>query len=383
MLRARTRVALLDYDGAVVDMTNALELDSDYQYGYRMRGYYNHEIKEFDAALNDLNKAISLDSLDHYSFYNRGRTYSSMENLSAAFDDFNRAIELCDSVASYYSQRGVALSLMDDLNGGLLDFNKAIELDSTIGIFYINRGYSYFSLGRLEESLVEFNRGFELIVPDASDYIKRGRLLAKMEEYDEAIADFTEAMILDPGDPMVYYYRAYALMLKDDFLAAKVDIEKSLALRGKERDPEFLSLRAFIAFELEEYNSAIWYFSVLIDEFESHDLYEYRAEAYEEIGELEKAEHDYSKYIDYLTDDHKEYAYITRAFFYLRMDEHEKALNDINACIKLKPSEPYYYFKRGTCYYGLGLEQKACESYSKALELGYEEATPFVEKFCE
>ena len=74
-------------------------------------------------------------------------------------------------------------------------------------------------------------------------------------------------------------------------------------------------------------------------------------------------------------------AYEKRASFYFNQKKYDKAIEDYNEAIKLKPSANSYYF-RGACKDILNKRKEACEDLQKAADLGHTEAKQKAFKIC-
>jgi Flp pilus assembly protein TadD len=173
-------------------------------------------------------------------------------------------------------------------------------------------------------------------------------------------------------------------------ILANLHAEKTLATQQKEAKEWFEKAYSAntIALKIEYYNKAI--------ELDPKYTYAYnnRGDAYDDLGEYQKAIVDYNKAIE--LDPKYTYAYNNRgiAYYHLgeyqkaiddyskaielynnrgiayrNLGEYQKAIDDYNKAIKLDPKYTYAYNNRGIAYYHLGEYQKAIDDYSKAIEL--------------
>ncbi len=97
-------------------------------------------------------------------------------------------------------------------------------------------------------------------------------------------------------------------------------------------------------------------------------LYLNRARLYMAIGQPKKARPDFDKYIK--SDSINARVYINRAGTRFPNDMKGVVL-DCNKAIALDSNQKNAYFMRGLALYELGEKEKACESFSKAIELGF------------
>lgn len=93
-----------------------------------------------------------------------------------------------------------------------------------------------------------------------------------------------------------------------------------------------------------------------------------RARIYMAVGESKPAKKDLDSYI--LNDSTNARAYINRAGTRFPNDL-EGVVFDCNKAIVIEPNNKNAYFLRGLARYDLGEQEKACEDFNKAIELGF------------
>ena len=87
------------------------------------------DVGDFDAAIRDYNDTIELSPEDADAYYNRGNAYLAKDNFDAAIRDYNDTIELSPEDADAYNNRGVAYADIGDLDAAIRDYNDAIALN--------------------------------------------------------------------------------------------------------------------------------------------------------------------------------------------------------------------------------------------------------------
>lgn len=107
-----------------------------------------------------------------------------------------------------------------------------------------------------------------------------------------------------------------------------------------------------------------------ISDTESPDMYLTRARIKMALGKSKEAKDDLDIYIEQNPDDAR--ALINRAGTRFPFPEQiEDAIDDCNRAIQLEPGNKNAYFMRGLALYNLGQKEKACEDFSKAIDLGF------------
>ena len=88
--KGKANIELENYDKAIIDLTKALELNTDYAIGLYNRGICYYMAHKIELAIQDLEKAKSynaeFDSIDYYL----GGSYCFLENFEKRIDHFSR-----------------------------------------------------------------------------------------------------------------------------------------------------------------------------------------------------------------------------------------------------------------------------------------------------
>jgi uncharacterized caspase-like protein len=108
-----------DFEGAIEDYTQAIQLNIAYQ-----------KSNEYQNAIADYNytEAISLDREYALAYYNRGNAYFNLKEYQNAMADYTEAISRNSGYALAYYNRGLVKSDLGDKQGAIADFEKAAEL---------------------------------------------------------------------------------------------------------------------------------------------------------------------------------------------------------------------------------------------------------------
>jgi len=149
-------------------------------------------------------------------------------------------------------------------------------------------------------------------------------------------------------------------------------------------------------FFYRDYESAIADFNAtdtltpgFIDYPQSMSVDYLRGLAYFQLGEEEKALDYYTKYINEVTAKSGEdwvdvFAFIHRAILFMKLREYEKAVVDLEKCLKYYPSSSDAYYHLAMINFEQGRKQIAKEQIAKAkslFEKGYYMHQPYVEAF--
>ena len=240
-----------DDRAAILDLNKSVELDPEFAYAYRTRGYvmshyaeaigkYERNItktrRQHQAAIKNHTKAIELDRENDANYNGRGyvrslygeyeakqgNTTEARKQYQAAIEDYTKAIKLDSDDNTNYNGRGQVKHLFGQLNmkqgefskarkqyqAAIKDYTKAIELDPNDSSNHNGRGWAKYLLGQLKaeqgkaveaqkhyyEAITDSDKALQLRSDNAFAYHTRGVAKAALGEYNDAIEDFNTAI---------------------------------------------------------------------------------------------------------------------------------------------------------------------------------------------
>lgn len=277
------------------DYLKSIEL-SPYKAEY-MDNYARFLMSQNDTtqALELVNKAIKYEPNYINAYYTRSRIYSTCGRYTASIDDMFFIIdnvgfsEFSDRELFwyyFYNESDYVMQILSqkiaenpddvtyrsfriDLYEHKEEYRKAIAdldyIENFYGIgectayFYKQRGYCYSNIYEYNNALKDYSKSLEL-EPDGFVYLMRANTFADNGYYEEAIADYETVM-------------------------------------SQYKSPDLLSfaysVRASIAEEQDEYNDAITYYTLQIEEDASDYAYLRRGAMYKLLGNIVMAEKDF------------------------------------------------------------------------------------------
>ena len=340
---------------------------------------------------------IPTSDLVAYDFFLKGLEYLQSrdpELMQTAISYFNKAIERDNKFARAYAAVSMSYYRMneyqmdkkhiDSINhyadlAMLYDDELAQSLIAKALYYQINEEYelaiSYF------EKALEFNPNEDLVYvflvdlfanhfPDTEKYLQyalRG-IQIDVGSYDsvtisysylhisnafiqsgfekEALKYIDLSLSYHPQNIYSHYVRAYILLIEDnDFEKVRDRLYDVLKMDTTRLD--VLQEVAKINYYLRDYESAYVYYQKFIDLKNHWQLDIYPAEdikiaiVFENMGYLEKAEEYYTKYYEYITEDHSIYRDIKYAVYYARKGETELAIESMQ---KFADSDENFFY---------------------------------------
>jgi tetratricopeptide (TPR) repeat protein len=122
--------------------------------------------EDIDDAIVEYSEAIELNPSLVEAYNNRGRLYLLKKDWQAALNDFNMAIAIKPELPTTYLNRGLVHHRTENYDSAIGDYNIAISLDSSLVYAYNNRGEAYFALGNYQQALEDFRQTNNLKIGD-------------------------------------------------------------------------------------------------------------------------------------------------------------------------------------------------------------------------
>ncbi len=367
--RGNIRYISDDYQGALADYNQAIELQPDSAENYFWRANIRSELKDYQGALADCNQAIKFqpDNGDGYSC--RGSVRSYLEDYQGALDDLDRAIKINPDDITYYFDRGKVRRILQDYKAALADYNQAITIEPKLAFVYNNRGQFYVNLKDYHRALADFEQAIKLDPENVLAYSNRGFVYGKMRDYQKALADLAHAIKLKPtlkGAFFIYLTRSDIYKELKDYQAALADANQLIKLQPNDGSGYFT--RSNIYSELKDYQAALKDANQWIQlEPKDANAYLFRSDIYSELKDYQAALKDANQAIKIQSN--LAQAYSVRSGIYQNLKDYQAAVEDLDRVIKLQPNDAISYAIRGILHYQLKNYQKALADLDRVIIL--------------
>jgi serine/threonine protein kinase/regulator of sirC expression with transglutaminase-like and TPR domain len=227
-----------DYQGAIADYNQALNINPNYSLAFYNRGVARDDTGDKQGAIADYNQAIQINKnwgarnlADAY--YNRGILRKNLGNKQEALADFNQAIIANSKFANAYIIRGNTRRELGDIQTAIQDYNQAVNLDSDNALAYYNRGVTYSQLENNQAAIDNYNQSIKISPKYVNAYYNRGLTYYRIGNNQAAIYDYDQVIKFRPQDADSYYNRGLAKSKIADNQSALKDFRKSAQLYQK------------------------------------------------------------------------------------------------------------------------------------------------------
>jgi tetratricopeptide (TPR) repeat protein len=218
------------YDRAIADFTQAIRLDPDNAIAYEERGNAYASKGDYDRAIADFNQAIRINPDYVAAYNNRGNVYNDKGEYDRAIADYTQAIRINPNDAFAYNGRGSAYDDKGDHDRAIADYTRAVRINPDYSGAYYNRGNAYSDKREYDRAIADYTQAIRINPNYVAAYNNRGNAYKDKREYDRAIADYNQAIQINPNYASAYNNRGLSYVMKDDYARARADFEKALQL---------------------------------------------------------------------------------------------------------------------------------------------------------
>lgn len=311
-------------------------------YSFAQPAYIFHEKGEekFKAgnyldAIKDFDQAIKASANNFESYLLRGKSYNKLGDKKHAIENYNLAIKYNPNYTDAYFSRALFETDGGDEKSALNDFASVLKINPNYLEVYNHRGLMYMHSGKSEAAMIDFKKAIELNTNNPEVYINMASLHFKENKISEAISDFTKGIELKPTYSNTYFERGKLFLTQKKYKQAAED-----------------------------------FCSALSKGYQKEELYQFRYQAYEKLGDESSLFKDLSILIDqYKSKDAN--IYVKRGTIYSLKPNAINALKDFTKAISIDHENGEVYLQRGHLYFKQGKSKipLAMMDYKKSEEL--------------
>jgi len=135
------------------------------------RSYFDK--RQWDKAIAEYNEAIELDPKYADAYFNRGNANYNKGQYDQAIDDYTKAIEINPGLADAYANRGLAYAQgKGQFDQAISDFNKAIGINPGYAMAYNYRAVTYYYQGEDDKAWEDVHKAQSLGYKFAPKFLK-------------------------------------------------------------------------------------------------------------------------------------------------------------------------------------------------------------------
>lgn len=208
----------------------AEEFDAEDYYYSGVTAYKQHD---YQTAVKDLSEAIQLQPSYADACFQRAQAHAKLKDMESAFDDYIRAAEI--------------YQIKKRFNNSITAYGKAVELNPKSLIPYIGRGNLYLNKGQEIAAIADFEAAVKIDKRNFSAQYGLGEARFRQSNYKKAVDHFKKAKALDSKNPLVYQYLMLSYMGRDDFKNVKKSFDKFKEVANEDQYNRFLANKKYSA----------------------------------------------------------------------------------------------------------------------------------------
>lgn len=409
------------YEEAEAMFSKVIELNPNNALAYYNRGNARTRMDDYRGAAYDFDRVTDINPKNPLGHYNLALTYHKLDRYELALDEYSKVIELFPEMEDAWFNRAFVKKHLGDEKGAHLDFMKGNELraknrnkeydlaeaEQLEKITELDADFYKPAFDEEEEQIQVFNFPFFEISEVDYQRVTKPHLKYNFPQLNE---------FNDGNQNLPYFYVSHWLMpelqrdsvrwtqLKNTKESDRKDEEKQRSLLWQainyKKEFDFNNALAtydtlttrYPLFALGYFNKA----NTMLDLLELLLKLESGEGEFIDLGEditpiqlkdvqtlsvhLKQIEHLYRQSLDFDPDLH--YAWFNLALVLSEQGEFDESVDAYTKALKVKSEFPEALYNRGVTYLYLENEKKACNDFSKAGELGIEEAYKLVRKYC-
>ncbi len=228
--RGKSEILAGNIDGAVADLTAAIQSDATMTDAYILRGEVYMQTGNYSAAMNDFNAALNIDATNSVAYYDRALLNTRLEDFNSAMGDINNALAAYVSkpneilqLRDLYAKRGQLNLWIKNWEGAIADYtNSLARPEGTVSpSVYAERAEAYTAMGEYALAVNDYTSAIRVI----SEQIQGATTMEQKEDLSMRA--------------MNYFEKSAALNLNiGNTAAAKSDLESAYAIAASLNDAD-------------------------------------------------------------------------------------------------------------------------------------------------
>jgi tetratricopeptide (TPR) repeat protein len=191
---------LHEFEQAIADYSDAIELDKHADAAYFGRGMALGRYGQIRAGIQDLSVYLSRHPNESRAHTKRGIRYVWIHEYAKAEKDFVRAIQINPANAEAHDDLGVIHARRGDYLGALKHFNAAIKLDPTYFKAFHNQAMVYYINGQDALALDAVEHALALVPDLRNSMLLKADILRALGRTQEAAKIKEDAEFLPEGN---------------------------------------------------------------------------------------------------------------------------------------------------------------------------------------
>ncbi|BBM82319.1 serine/threonine-protein kinase [Candidatus Uabimicrobium amorphum] len=317
------------------------------------------------SALDYLDQAIELNTHDPQLYYQRGKILQSIHQKQRATHDAQQAINLSPETVEYYILLGNIYQDIQQYEKAIKAFEVAIDLDASCMEAFKGKGIATFAQGYYTFAVGNFSNAIRLSPQDPELYNLRGEANSKCLFYDRALKDFNAAIKYAPENKYYYNNRGLCYSKMRNNKKALKDFAQAINIDNSYADA--YNNHGMICLDLQRNKRALKDFKKALEHQQSAMFYNNCGVAYNRLGDFAQAIQYTLKALEL---DRSFYnAHKNLGMYYANVGNWKNAVNYLSQAININKVDFNLYLARARAWTNLKQNQRAIQDYNIAIQL--------------
>ena len=282
-----------DYKAAIEEFTVVIDLKTDHDRAFNLRGLSYMELGEFEKAAADFKKATGFKPKMSEYHFNLGKTYYQLKKYKDASTSFTEAINRDKKLIEAYELNFSCLMHLKQYQEAVENAEAAISVKKTGENYYL-KGVAQDSLMQFSDAAYSFGRAVFYSPKLKEAYVGLAHANLKLAKFDKAIAACDKALQIEGDNVPVLLVRAEIHIANKMPQKAVEDLSKIILEHPNEI--VYYLKRGSVYQDLAQHQNAVADFTKAIS-IKQDDYFSYyqRAQSYESLSDFKSAIADYEK----------------------------------------------------------------------------------------
>jgi len=223
-------------DDAVLELQEAVKLDSDFALAHSMIGDIYRKQGKYSQAASAYEQACQLDPWAFADHFNLGRVYQLLNRFQDAVKVFKRACLLKPDHAQANYGLGTCYYEMNDFENAAKYCGKAAELEPNNADIFASLGKIHSKGGDDYKSINFYKQALEINANQPDVMVSLGMVYVRMKRFAPGHLILEKAVALAPDKPDTHIALGYCLLCEDNPTGALAQYKQALDLNADNRE---------------------------------------------------------------------------------------------------------------------------------------------------
>lgn len=201
------------YDSSINCFTRAIELNSQEQMLYKLRGDAYSKSGDSVKTLEDYEMSLFLSRDCIYTYLARADYYHyDLRNYEKALEDYDMVLKINPEYDYVYTLKADCRIVINDKEGAIRELSNSLKWKNDNPDMYVRRAQIYEIMDMYDEAIEDYSNALFYSPRQYDYYLERAILYSKLNEHEKAIGDYLEFLKYEPHNSTAYNNLAYAYM---------------------------------------------------------------------------------------------------------------------------------------------------------------------------